>query len=231
MPRDALIEHSLQNNLNELAIHSFTVFEYAHKLASRKDRECVFWSFTSLEDSICSFKAATVSYKSLSQARATQYAPVVGFIEQYDPTSMFVALVAIRTGDKRDALMKCMLLGRDASEVPGLPEPRMPQGLFYQLPSGKLKQLPRRVRFCSNLVCEEVETKSGEFPLCSNCHVRCYCSKVCQVQLFLDLPSSHVCLSYSRLNYAVLCRLWIGRRGCTSFIALAKRPQPTFRAS
>jgi hypothetical protein len=32
-------------------------------------------------------------------------------IEKYDPDNAFVALVAIRTGDRRDSLMKVMIIG------------------------------------------------------------------------------------------------------------------------
>jgi hypothetical protein len=45
-------------------------------------------------------------YRALGLVEQTEYPPVIQAVKQYDPLSMFVCLIAIRTGDKRDSLMK-----------------------------------------------------------------------------------------------------------------------------
>src|SRR5262249_23489555 len=116
--RDVAIETSLTANLAELGRHSFTTYEYAYKHATRKARRCVFCPFKNYPESLNHVTRAVVRYKSLDGARQTAYEPVIRFIEKYSLDTMFVALVAIKTGDKRDSLMKCMLLGRDAQRNP-----------------------------------------------------------------------------------------------------------------
>ncbi len=114
---DQEIEASLHTNLLELAQHSHTCFEFACKNMTRTGKGCVFWLFPDYETSIKKSTDTTgsecppVQYHSKERAMASEYMPVIEMIEKYEPDNAFVALVAIRTGDRRDSLMKVMIIG------------------------------------------------------------------------------------------------------------------------
>jgi hypothetical protein len=72
------------------------------------NRGCIYWLFDSYEQAVRpnNERPPTFTYRGLALVEATEYKPVIDAVKQYDPSTMFVCLIAIRTGDKRDSLMK-----------------------------------------------------------------------------------------------------------------------------
>lgn len=203
---DQEIEAMLNRCLIELAHHSGACFEFAYKSYERLGRGCLFWLFTSFEK-MRDFAAPGDNYPALAYyprklAVAFQYEPVLQFIRQYDPRSHFVALVAVRTGDRRDSMMKVTHLAKSAHRHAVLP-------VGAALPRVHLKNsknsfwLTNSTHICANALCTKTEGTPGVFKRCSGCLHRFYCSRACQV---LHWKAIHKQSCASEREWAVLQR-------------------------
>jgi hypothetical protein len=73
--------------------------------------------FNSLEDAKKPGQALAIEYRSEEGARRIEYEPVMKYIAQYVPQKSCVVLVGIRTGDRRDTLLKVCVLSVTCSSL------------------------------------------------------------------------------------------------------------------
>mmetsp|Transcript_26154 Transcript_26154/g.51154 ORF Transcript_26154/g.51154 Transcript_26154/m.51154 type:complete len:347 (+) Transcript_26154:1-1041(+) len=180
-PSDEELDATLNSCLIELAHHSDACFEFASRCYEKMGRGCLFWLFQDASHAKNMKKdLPCLSYQSKKMASTFEYPPVMEFIKQYDPRSHFVALVAIRTKDHRDSLMKVTHLIKSACHQAVINQPRKMEHLAFQSSKGPLL-LSNGHRICSNHLCEAVEKKPDEFKRCGGCKHRQYCSKACQI--------------------------------------------------
>jgi len=168
----------------ELAHHSEACFEFAYRNFEKMKRGCLFWMFEDIETAkkLIQMKdnLPRLSYHSRQLAQTFQYPPVIEFIDKYDPRMDFVALIAIRTGDVRDSIMKVTHLNKSANRQAIINAERTLSRLAFQF-SGTTMWLSNGLRICSNHLCKQVEAKEGSFKKCGGCKHRQYCSRACQI--------------------------------------------------
>ena len=72
-------------------------------------RGCLYWVFPSLEEAKKPGQRIPIEYRNEVKAKAIEYEPVMPYIQRYVPQKALVVLVGIRTGDRRDTLLKVRL--------------------------------------------------------------------------------------------------------------------------
>jgi len=122
-----------------------------------------------------------LQYHIREKALSCEYLPLVEMIEKYDPENAFVGLVAIRTGDKRDSLMKVMIIGAYTQSQMHFPNPKKFSQLLFTGMDQKNFSIKEGCAFCSNTLCPKLEEEANTFKSCSGCRSKKYCSKECQV--------------------------------------------------
>mmetsp|Transcript_10849 Transcript_10849/g.16167 ORF Transcript_10849/g.16167 Transcript_10849/m.16167 type:complete len:298 (+) Transcript_10849:50-943(+) len=182
---DSELDSLLQGCLMELGHHSAASFEYAYKNYEKAGRGCLFWLFRDYKHAQQLSKLGSdlpcVSYHSAQLAQTFEYPPVLEFIKKYDPRSHFVALVAIRTGDKRDSLMKVTHLAKSAHRQAILSTKRQLTKLAFKGPNESIAWMVNGLHLCANQLCLQVEKSVDQFKKCGRCLNRAYCSRACQV--------------------------------------------------
>lgn len=195
---DRQIEGLLNFRLNELAAHSSSCWTFALKEFDRVGRGVIYWQFKSLEDAKIKLDQPVV-YRSEAKVLEMEYEPAAKFTRLYVPNKACVALVAINTGDERDALMKTMVLERYTQD-----EVRL-RGYVPSTPTLKFKvgsndvAIGDGVRFCSNPLCYALEKEQDAFKKCDRCKFRPYCSRECQVMHWRSLHKG-LCASEAQLT-------------------------------
>eukprot|EP00467_Chlorarachnion_reptans_P024083 CAMPEP_0114498832 /NCGR_PEP_ID=MMETSP0109-20121206/7087_1 /TAXON_ID=29199 /ORGANISM="Chlorarachnion reptans, Strain CCCM449" /LENGTH=326 /DNA_ID=CAMNT_0001676345 /DNA_START=162 /DNA_END=1142 /DNA_ORIENTATION=- len=183
-PSNTRLDEILNSLLIELAHHSGACFRFGFRYFEQKGRGCLFWLFRNVEHA-ANLKSLgddmpCISYQARELARTFEYPPVLDFIDKYDPRSHFVALVAIRTGDSRDSLMKVTHLSKSAHFQAIIKQKRILPKLAYRLPKG-VNWLGNEQYICSNHLCDKVEVTCGQYKKCGGCRHRAYCSRACQL--------------------------------------------------
>eukprot|EP00823_Brevimastigomonas_motovehiculus_P007960 TRINITY_DN712_c1_g2_i1.p1 TRINITY_DN712_c1_g2~~TRINITY_DN712_c1_g2_i1.p1 ORF type:complete len:347 (-),score=106.18 TRINITY_DN712_c1_g2_i1:1-1041(-) len=232
---DKEIQAQLDIYLKELIAHSRSCYEYAFKMSTRLGKGTLFWVLPSYKIAAEHKERVAVQYISRERAVSCEYPSVVQMIDNYDPDRTFVALVAIRTGDKRDSLMKCVTIGVDAEATfedrkqlfpylryTGPPTPASDHPEFDILPC---------CVFCSSQLCFNIEPSRDSFKKCSRCGLKKYCSKDCQ---FVDWRMGHKQLCASQRTQLAKLTEMLGRFNMSSSLnesAILSTTSPSFSSS
>jgi len=181
---DRLLESQLNRHLNEMAVHSSAVWSFAFKEFERAGPGVVYWLFSSVDEAKLDRQVNPITYRAHESVKQMGYEPALQFLSNgYEAQRSCLALVAIRTGDKRDSLMKVLLIDRDVDTMARSKyEPKLQSLQFQMLGSNKVvKTIQDGARFCGNRLCYNVESKLNEYKFCQRCGFRAYCSRECQV--------------------------------------------------
>lgn len=189
---DAEIERWMAYRLVTLALSAPAVFRLARKHARVSGRGAVVWFFRSVEHLAARSKTPDgspeadppLTFGDKEKVRGTECAQLVQFVDQYDPTGSFAVVVAVKTGDRRDALFRPMVFGRSAHLDPVLSKSGLPlPPLRMRVPSNALHVYDSEkgdTKLCETPMCSQMEAEPGKFQACGRCRDAYYCDVECQ---------------------------------------------------
>lgn len=172
---DRLLSRDMARRLLLAAQSSMVLFQAARKHFQACGRGAVCWYFH--DPSLVALDAhgdvPVVHYLAADKVANTEHAPATGFVRGYDPWSSFVVLIAVKTGDARDSLMRSMVFGRDAAIDPLVNGARLEYraGVGVRMPSTALVEadFSSRRRLCDATMCGRYEDAFGDFSGCALC--------------------------------------------------------------
>jgi hypothetical protein len=196
--RNEQLNVQLETIMMELAAHSPTLFNYGFKCYEVVGRGIVYIQYDSLEAALAR-KGHPLEFRADSTVKSMEYAPAISFTAQYDPALSMCLVVAIKTGDERDAVMKVAVFHPSMKDdilglTPGAPTRLTELTFVNPRSSDRTYTLGTGARFCLSMLCWSFERKAAEYKACQRCKFRIYCGRGCQVSAWTQLGHKKLCL-------------------------------------